>query len=235
MEQQSSLYAPPGSQRCTPTAAAAILLQELRVECNSMGDEQRAWLAVHFVTCQQRTTRDTPFTCNRSRGIKACLSSMDARTNTEYAVFLGNVHSMCLFLQNQRFQELTARMVNDMAAGSRAANATLAAISRQLEDQQERLEGAQTQLGRLQELQEETYTQAAKGAEGVDALISRTEDLSKAMAQSLQLSDDIISLQGAAVVGLDNLVERHAAHTRDAEAQWEALAQGGRALAERRH
>jgi hypothetical protein len=39
-----------------------------------------------------------------------------------------------------------------------------------------------------QELQEKTYTQAAKGAEGVDALISRTEDLSKAMAQSLQLS-----------------------------------------------
>jgi hypothetical protein len=57
---------------------------------------------------------------------------------------------MCLFLQNQRFQELTARMVSDMAAGSRAANATLAAISGQLEDQQERLEGAQTQLGRLQ-------------------------------------------------------------------------------------
>jgi hypothetical protein len=47
------------------------------------------------------------------------------------------------------------------------------------------------------------------------------------------LQDDIISLQGAAVVGLDKLVERHAAHTRDAEAQWEALAQGGRALAER--
>lgn len=127
-----------------------------------MSDEQRAWLAIQFTACQQKMTRHNPLACERRRGIKACIASMDPKTHTEYTVFLGNVarwgggscqaaalggagqlhnsvaqqaavhknssitltarnrsrpvRSMCLFLQNQRFQELMSRLVNDMAA-----------------------------------------------------------------------------------------------------------------------
>lgn len=57
---------------------------------------------------------------------------------------------MCLFLQNQRFQELTSRLVNDMAAASADANFTLGAIRGGLAQQAAVLEGAGRQLGELQ-------------------------------------------------------------------------------------
>lgn len=45
--------------------------------------------------------------------------------------------------------------------------------------------------------------------------------------------DDIISLQGAAVVGLDRLVTKHSEAAAAAAAQWESLAAGAASLEER--
>jgi hypothetical protein len=172
-------------------------------------------------------------------------------------VLSGHVHALCLFFQNQRFQDLTARLVSDMAASGRAANASLAAVGAGLEEQRGRLAGAAAQLGEMQvggvgpgrgpgrtraprgsttsaavalslacclghaieraapcrpghcqrahqatapaargaharpnaqALQRDTLEQASRGAEGVAALAGRTQELSRAMEQSLQLS-----------------------------------------------
>lgn len=57
---------------------------------------------------------------------------------------------MCLFLQNQRFQELTAKLINNMAAASRAANMSLVLIGAGLEEQKQQIAGTHQQLDRLQ-------------------------------------------------------------------------------------
>jgi hypothetical protein len=136
---------------CMHHAPARPHHQGLQGECNRMTDEQRTWLAIHFTTCQQRLTRQQPFSCRQGPGrLKACVESMDTKTHHEYTTLLTHVHSMCLFFQNQRFQEMTARLVNDMAAGSRAANATLAGIRSGLEEQRGALEESREQIDGLQ-------------------------------------------------------------------------------------
>jgi hypothetical protein len=95
---------------------------------------------------------------------------------------------MCLFLQNQRFQEVTAALVTDMATATRAAHESLAGVSGDLAEQRAALEGSAAQLGRLQTVQNETLRHAARGAEGVAALIGKSDDLARAMARSLQMS-----------------------------------------------
>jgi hypothetical protein len=95
---------------------------------------------------------------------------------------------MCLFLQNQRFQEVTARLMTDMAAASAGANQTLAGVLGGLREQSEALAEGAARLEGLRSLQRETRELAARGAEGVAALIGRAENLSVAMAASLQLS-----------------------------------------------
>jgi hypothetical protein len=66
---------------------------------------------------------------------------------------------MCLFLQNQRFQEVTAALVTGMAASSRAASAALGSISDGLAEHRAALEGSQRQLGELQVRWERRSTQ----------------------------------------------------------------------------
>ncbi|GBF87538.1 hypothetical protein Rsub_00249 [Raphidocelis subcapitata] len=228
-------------QRVLGTDCYSQAVKELRAECNRLSDEQRSWLAVSFTGCHQRVTRHSPFSCGRARSLKDCVAKMDEKTYGDYLVFLQQVTRravgagagpMCLFLQNQRFQEVTARLMTDMLSASASANQTLAGVLGGLRAQSEALAQGAARLEGVVALQEETRELAARGAEGVAALIGRAENLSVAMAASLQLSDDIISLQASAVVGLDRLASRADAAAAEAEARWAALARGAEELGE---
>lgn len=71
----------------------SVTPQELQAECNNLSDEQRSWLAIQFTACQQRVTRQDPFTCKKGRrNLKACIESMDLKTHMDYTTFLANVH-----------------------------------------------------------------------------------------------------------------------------------------------
>jgi hypothetical protein len=77
--------------RTRPNAAGTGLSQALEIGCNKMGEEQRAWLSVTFTACHEALTRTKPFTCDRRRGLKVCVESMDQKTYVDYIGFHRNV------------------------------------------------------------------------------------------------------------------------------------------------
>lgn len=98
------------------------------------------------------------------------------------------LRSMCLFLQNQNFQALTAKLLTDMHGSSRAANATLGTISSRLSQHSEALEASQQQLGKLAQLQQRVHEEVALGVAAVQQVAGQTQQLTTDMTKSLDLA-----------------------------------------------
>jgi hypothetical protein len=103
---------------------------------------------------------------------------------------------MCLFLQNTNFQRQTVALLSDMHAGSRLANATIAAVNAGLMEQHTELEAQRQQLTGLQHAQALVLSEVERQAAGVQQLAVQQEQLEGQMnvSISLQVSQPATSL-----------------------------------------
>lgn len=95
---------------------------------------------------------------------------------------------MCLFLQTQNFQQVTAALVQDMHESSAAANASLAAITSDLQHQSKVLSSSMTALSRLQDVQSRVHAAVEEGLREVKAVGKLSAGLTQSMNQSLELT-----------------------------------------------
>lgn len=95
---------------------------------------------------------------------------------------------MCLFLQTQNFQQVTAALVTDMHASSAAANASLSHIRSDLLAQAQSLAQSLTALGKLQAMQSEVQTAVQTGLSEVKGLAVMSQGLQQSMDRSLNMT-----------------------------------------------
>lgn len=115
---------------------------------------------------------------------------------------------MCLFLQTQQFQQITAALVTDMHASSTAANASLAHIRSDLLAQAQSLAQSLSALNRLQAVQSEVESAVQAGLVEVRGLSQMSQGLQQSMDQSINMT---VSKCAAAVLLSKGLV-RHSWH-----------------------
>lgn len=95
---------------------------------------------------------------------------------------------MCLFLQTQNFQQVTAALVTDMHASSAAANASLSAIRTDLHSQAQSLAQSLTALAQLQAVQSEVQAGVQAGLQEVQAVGRAAQGLQHSMDKSLNMT-----------------------------------------------
>lgn len=95
---------------------------------------------------------------------------------------------MCLFLQTQNFQQVTAALVTDMHASSAAANASLAHIKSDLQAQAHNLAQSLSALSKLQAAQYEVEVAVQAGLVEVKGLAVASKGLQHSMDQSLNMT-----------------------------------------------
>jgi hypothetical protein len=95
---------------------------------------------------------------------------------------------MCLFLQTQQFQQITAALVTDMHASSTAANASLAHIRTDLLAQAQSLSQSLSALNRLQAVQSEVESAVQAGLLEVRGLSQMSQGLQQSMDKSINMT-----------------------------------------------
>lgn len=95
---------------------------------------------------------------------------------------------MCLFLQTQNFQQVTAALVTDMHASSTAANASLGFIRRDLQAQSQSLAQSLTALSKLQAMQYEVEAAVQAGLLEVKSVGVISTGLQQSMDKSLNMT-----------------------------------------------
>jgi len=95
---------------------------------------------------------------------------------------------MCLFLQTQNFQQVTAALVTDMHASSTAANASLSFIRRDLQAQSQSLAQSLSALSKLQAVQYEVEAAVQAGLLEVKAVGVISTGLQQSMDKSLNMT-----------------------------------------------
>jgi hypothetical protein len=95
---------------------------------------------------------------------------------------------MCLFLQTQNFQQVTAALVTDMHASSAAANASLGHIRSDLAQQSQALAQSLSALGKLQAVQVEVHSAVQAGLVEVKAVGEVSQGLQRSMQDSLNMT-----------------------------------------------
>jgi hypothetical protein len=95
---------------------------------------------------------------------------------------------MCLFLQTQNFQQVTAALVTDMHASSSAANASLSAIRSDLQSQSKALTQSLSALTKLQAVQSEVEAAVQAGLQEVKAVGVMSQGLQQSMDKSLNMT-----------------------------------------------
>ena len=95
---------------------------------------------------------------------------------------------MCLFLQTQNFQQVTAALVTDMHASSTAANASLSAIRSDLQSQSKALTKSLSALTKLQAVQSEVEAAVQAGLQEVKAVGVMSQGLQQSMDKSLNMT-----------------------------------------------
>jgi hypothetical protein len=95
---------------------------------------------------------------------------------------------MCLFLQTQNFQQVTAALVTDMHASSAAANASLGHIRSDLAQQSKALAQSLSALSQLQAVQVEVQSAVLAGLVEVKAVGEVSQGLQRSMQDSLNMT-----------------------------------------------
>lgn len=95
---------------------------------------------------------------------------------------------MCLFLQTQNFQRVTAALVTDMHASSAAANASLSNIRSDLLAQAQSLAQSLSAVGKLQAMQSEVQTAVQVGLSEVKGLAVMSQGLQQSMDRSINMT-----------------------------------------------
>lgn len=96
-------------------------------DCKSLDQEQKSRLAFKLTGCQLAIhgedtmtaggeTTDT-LVCPPSSTLKTCLQFLSNRAYAIYVEFLTHIDSMCIFLQNQEFDEYTRNTLNNLSLG----------------------------------------------------------------------------------------------------------------------
>jgi hypothetical protein len=113
---------------------------------------------------------------------------MDDKAHLTYTQFFGDVFNMCLFLQTQNFQQVTAALVQDMHISSAAANASLAAIRSDLGQQSKAVAQSLAALTRVQAVQADVAAAVQDGLSEIKALGVTSVQLTGSMNHSLELT-----------------------------------------------
>eukprot|EP00798_Chlamydomonas_sp_ICE-L_P004454 gene4454-14606_t len=110
-------------------------LAEFDGDCRSLSDDGRTRLSVKMSNCFLKASEAETYRCTSRMSIKECTSEMDDRAFALYSQFFTNIHSICLFVQNQDFMKSAETLVNSMHNNSLTANNLLHELGSNIREQ----------------------------------------------------------------------------------------------------
>ena len=93
-------------------------LKQFDSGCRHLSSVDQSRLAIALTNCHLARSGHPTFPCNDKQPIEECTRSMDKADFIMYTEFFTNAISICLFIRNQRWQEDTEFMINQLSLSS---------------------------------------------------------------------------------------------------------------------
>ncbi|KAL6763754.1 hypothetical protein V8C86DRAFT_196552 [Haematococcus lacustris] len=199
-------------------------LRTLNERCQSMGEEHRARLALAMARCfLQRSTGETaPPHCPASLSVPQCTRHLSERAFNVYTQFYANIHSVCLFIQNQEFLRQAEGLTAALAGAGRTALLSLDRISANLTQHTQALANMSTVVVSIRAGQQELAASVADGLEGVRAVAAQTSGLQLQLRSAVEMQERLSLQQQQSAAALQVLSEEEQARAAAAQEQWQA-------------
>lgn len=96
------------------------VVQALETQCNELGEQDRARLALALANCHLRRSGLQQVECT-GRSFEDCTRDLDWKGWTAYTEFFTHVYDICAYLTAQQWQQRTSETVDNLAQGAQEA------------------------------------------------------------------------------------------------------------------
>ncbi|KAK9819973.1 hypothetical protein WJX72_004679 [[Myrmecia] bisecta] len=199
-------------------------LASLGTDCKGLGHDQKNRLAVALANCQLSRLGAPTYRCSDSMSLKDCVEGMDDKAYHTFSEFFAHIDSMCLFLQNQNFQQATENTMNKLYSSSSAAAAHLDAINSSLGHHKQQLAEVEGRVLDLGVLQEDVLTTVTANLETARALESKADVLDQKLQQTLDHGEALLQKQTAVMNNLAELSDQEQQRAVEAVQHWKVAA-----------
>lgn len=93
-------------------------LRQFGSGCKHLSSVDQSRLAIALTNCHLARSGHPIFPCNDKQSIEECTRSMDKADFIMYTEFFTNAISICIFIKNQRWQEDTEFIINQLSLSS---------------------------------------------------------------------------------------------------------------------
>ena len=93
-------------------------LTQFQSGCKHLSSVDQSRLAIALTNCHLARSGHPIFPCSQSQSIEECTRSMDKADFIIYTEFFINAVSICFFIRNQRWQEDTELIINQLSVSS---------------------------------------------------------------------------------------------------------------------
>ncbi|XP_067268862.1 uncharacterized protein [Pseudorasbora parva] len=109
-------------------------LEKIQSSCKDFSDDVQSKIALSFTHCHlQRSGRSFP-ECPEGSDVKTCTQDMDPVAFNTYTEFFTHAHSICHYLQSERWQQRAENTIHRLTESSAGVAEQLASTQRMAED-----------------------------------------------------------------------------------------------------
>ncbi|XP_693095.5 uncharacterized protein [Danio rerio] len=109
-------------------------LEKIQTSCKEFSDDVQSKIALSFTHCHlQRSGRSFP-ECTEDSDVKTCTQDMDPVAFNTYTEFFTHAHSICHYLQSERWQQRAQSTIHRLTESSAGVAEQLASTQRMAED-----------------------------------------------------------------------------------------------------
>ncbi|ROL48405.1 Protein brambleberry [Anabarilius grahami] len=109
-------------------------LEKIQSSCKDFSDDVQSKIALSFTHCHlQRSGRSFP-ECPEGSDVKTCTKDMDPVAFNTYTEFFTHAHSICHYLQSERWQQRAENTIHRLTESSAGVAEQLASTQRMAED-----------------------------------------------------------------------------------------------------
>ncbi|GAX81150.1 hypothetical protein CEUSTIGMA_g8583.t1 [Chlamydomonas eustigma] len=155
--------------------------------------------------------------------VQECTSNMDTSTFHAFTVFFANVHTLCVFVQNQDFERQAEELALRMYSAASAAHLQLSQIQTNLSEQKERLSHLGATLSSIDMQQKSLADIVDQGVREVRVLATSSAKLSSQISATLEISQEVRVMQHELVVELEEAAKKEEDRFKIAEKRWEEM------------
>lgn len=196
---------------------------QLDKECRRMTTEERHRLAATMANCFMSQSGHKVKSCDPQVPLQECTADMSEKTFAAYTEFFANIHSICLFLQNQDFQRQTENTIRELYHSALVAQDVLNHLEGNVSHSISMVRDISSGVQVVKQLQAQVTQSFSKSALEVQEISRMTQKLDERMNKSLEIGHDIVEVQARVMGGLEDMEKQERIRAEGTEAKWKAL------------